>query len=328
MPRTLRRTGPDLRATVLVVTAVTVAACILAGCASAPPSSATTPAAYPAGTSSHALEWGGIQRTFLLHRPTSVKPGTALPLVVVLHGGFGSGAQAERSYGWDAEADRNHFVVAYPDGVRRAWNAGGGCCGQAAAGHVDDVGFLTSMVTRIEQAVPVDPTRVFATGISNGGIMAYRLACTTTVFAAIGPDSATMLGACPHPAPLSIVHIHGTADSRIPYGGGTGTGVAHVDGPAVPAVNTFWLTVDRCARPATSTSAAVTTSIATCPGGRSVELVTIAGAGHQWPGSADHPLGQLVLGTDAPSDALDATAVIWAFFAAHPAPGHPPPAVG
>ncbi len=325
MTRTLNRFDPSLRATVLIAT---IAVCILAACGSAAPSSATTAAAYPTGTSTHAMKWGGVQRTFFVHRPPSTPPGRTLPLVLVLHGGFGSGAQAEQSYGWDAEADRSLFVVAYPDGLHRAWNAGGDCCGQAAADHIDDVGFLTSMVSRIEKAVPIDPTRVFATGISNGGIMAYRLACTTKMFAAIGPDSATMLGACPHPAPVSVVHIHGTADSRIPYYGGTGTGVAHINSPAVPNVTAFWRTVDRCAHPAASTSGVVTTSMATCPNGRSVELITIAGAGHQWPRSADHPLRQLILGTDAPSNALDATAVIWAFFAAHPAPSDPPPAFG
>jgi Esterase PHB depolymerase len=142
------------------------------------------------------------------------------------------GQQAQKSYGWDAEADRGHFVVAYPDGLDRAWNTGG-CCGTPGRANADDIGFITAMVSAIERELPVDANRVYATGISNGGIMAYTLACHTTIFAAIGPDSATELGGCPAPAPLSVIHIHGTADKNIPYQGGEGDGVAHIDGPPV-----------------------------------------------------------------------------------------------
>ncbi len=278
--------------------------------------SAPAPHAVPVGSSTQTLTVDGITRTFHLYRPEGLP--SAAPLVVMLHGGFGSGAQAERSYGWDAQADQDHFLVAYPDGLHRAWNAGGGCCGTPAADHVDDVVFLSSMVTTIEEEVPVDPHRVFATGISNGGMMAYRLACDTTLFAAIGPDSATLMGPCPHPAPVSVIHIHGTADHNIPYGGGPGDGPGHVDGPSVPSLNATWRGVDSCAPPTTATQGVVTTSVAACPDGRSVELVTIAGAGHQWPGSPSRPVIQKVLGLDPPSTALDATPVIWQFFAAHP----------
>ena len=204
----------------------------------------------------------------------------------MLHGGFGSAAQAERSYGWDAEADRGHFLVVYPDGLNRAWNAGGGCCGTPGSSGVDDVGFVESAVAAVRRDVAVDARRIYVTGISNGGMMAYRLACDSTLFAAIGPDSATQLGTCPHPAAVSVIHIHGSADHNIPYGGGQGDGYAHIDGPAVPALVASWRAVDSCAAPTAVTEGVVTTSTATCPGGRSVELVTIRGAGHQWPGFA------------------------------------------
>jgi hypothetical protein len=94
----------------------------------------------------------------------------------MLHGGFGSARQAQKSYGWDAEADRGQFVVAYPDGLGRAWNTGGGCCGTPGRTNADDIGFITAMVSAIERQLPVDANRVYATGISNGGIMAYTLA--------------------------------------------------------------------------------------------------------------------------------------------------------
>lgn len=276
------------------------------------------PAAVAVGSTSHTIESGGRQRNYRLYRPAAL--ADPAPLVVMLHGGFGSAAQAESYYGWDAEADSGHFLVLYPDGVARAWNVGGGCCGKPAASGIDDVAFVSAAVAAVRAQFPVDPARIYATGISNGGLLAYRLACGTKLFAAIGPDSATLLGPCSAPAPISVIHIHGTADHNIPYNGGRGEGFAHIDGPAVPALIATWRVTDRCAPPTSTVSGVVTTSLATCPDGRSVELITIAGAGHQWPGSPPKPLVQRLLGTDPPSAALNATDVIWHFFAAHPAP--------
>ena len=275
-------------------------------------------AAIPAGSTGYSISVGGLTRTYHVYRPAGLT-GPA-PLVVFLHGGFGSGEQAEPYYGWDAEAQAHGFLVAYPDGYVKAWNVGGGCCGRPAQKDVDDVAFITAMVAQIERAVPVDPRRVYATGISNGGMMAYHLACTTSLFAAIGPDSATELGGCPEPRRLSVIHVHGTADHNIPYAGGPGDGYAKIDGPSVPSVVAGWEGIDGCATPSSTVAGAVTTQTAACPDGRAVELITIAGAGHQWPGSPDRPVIQKVLGLDTPSTALDATAVIWAFFAAHPEP--------
>ena len=301
----------------------TLAVCVLGAVTACGPrdpagigASPAAAAAIPAGQSTQTVDVHGAVRTYHLYRPAGLPARS--PLVVMLHGGFGSGLQAERSYGWDQEADRAHFLVAYPDGLNQAWNAGGGCCGQPAANGVNDVAFITAMVTVIGRRLPLDPRRLYATGISNGGIMAYRLACDTHVFAAIGPDSATLLGPCADPGPVSVIHIHGTADHNIPYDGGPGDGVARIDGPPVPSVVAGWRRVDGCAAPVVTVRAPVTTSVATCPGQRAVELVTINGAGHQWPGAPGRPLIERILGTDPPSTALNATAVIWQFFARHP----------
>jgi len=308
------------RGLAVVAAAVIVLAALLAGCGplrheagQASPSAGPTP--FPAGSSSHTISVGGVTRSFIVYRPPALPAGAAL--VVMMHGGYGSASQAEKYYHWDAEADAGHFLVAYPDGLDRAWNAGGGCCGIPGRTGVNDIGFIVAMVSAIEHALPVSAGRVYATGISNGGIMAYDLACHTTIFAAIGPDSATELGGCPVPAPTSVIAIHGTADKNIPYNGGEGDGTAHIDGPSVPAVNASWRRTDHCAAPAATTKGVVTTSVAQCPGGRSVELITIAGAGHQWPGSVPDPLAQRLLHTDPPSTALNATQVIWQFFATH-----------
>jgi polyhydroxybutyrate depolymerase len=254
----------------------------------------------PVGTSTRTVAMHGLERTVRVHRPERLPDPAAL--VVVLHGGFGSAAQAEGAYGWDALADQEGFVVAYPEGVARAWDAGGGCCGPPGRRGIDDVAFVMAAVDSIGAAIPIDATRTFVTGISNGGMLAYRLACDTTTFAAIGPVAATQLGSCDAPGPVSVIHVHGSADPRIPMDGSQGTGIAQIDGPPIADLIASWRTVDRCAPAAGTTTGVVTTELATCPAGRAVELVTVAGGGHQWP----------------KGHTLDATQVIWAFFVAHP----------
>ncbi|AGZ46200.1 polyhydroxybutyrate depolymerase [Actinoplanes friuliensis DSM 7358] len=301
---------------------VAVVLLALSGCTRNAPQPAPSPsAALPVGKSSAKLAVDGRDRTYLLYRPASARANA--PLVIVLHGAVGTGRQAEESYGWDAEADKGGFVVAYPDGVNRTWNASKDCCGVAARDDVDDVGFITQLAG----AVPaVDPQRVYVTGISNGALLAYRLACETKIFAAIGPVAGTMINSCDSPSPISIIHIHGKDDPTIPYAGGPGRRSndgkgrlpARIDGPAVPDLIAEWRRIDSCAAPTEKTAGAVTTSIATCPDGRAVELISVAGAGHQWPGSRPAPIAQKLLKLDPPSDAVAATPVIWTFFAAHP----------
>ncbi len=296
-----------------------------AGCAARPSTTTGQPASptagvIPVGSSAATLTSGGRTRTYRVYRPASLSAGSPAPLVVFLHGGFGDGAQAEGAYGWDAAADAGRFVVVYPDGISKAWN-GGTCCGVPQQQGIDDVGFIRDLVATVEAALPIDPVRVFATGISNGGIMAYRLACETDLFATIGPDSATQLVPCSGASPTSVIAIHGLADTRVPFAGGMGSGVGHVDGPAVSTVIDGWRATDGCGDPASTTAGVVTTTVASCPRGRAVELITVAGAGHQWPGGKRmDPLVATVLGLDQPSTDLDGTAVIWAFFAAHPMP--------
>jgi polyhydroxybutyrate depolymerase len=257
-------------------------------------STGSADAGFSDGTSVHTMAFGGLDRSYRVYKPAGL-PASA-PLVVMLHGGFGDGAQAERAYGWDQLADSAKFVVAYPDGVGRAWNVHG-CCGRPARDGIDDVGFITAMVTAVSGAVGIDPSRVYATGISNGGVMSYTLACNSGLFAAIGPDSATQLDACTSPRPTSVMHIHGTADRLIRYDGGPGAGVAHIDGPSVPDLNAFWRNVDGCGPPNVTTNGAVTTSAAACADNRAVSLVTVDGGGHAWPPFA--------------------TQTLWEFFAAH-----------
>jgi polyhydroxybutyrate depolymerase len=255
------------------------------------------PTTFVEGSSVHTLSVGGHDRSYRLYKPKGAPASTAL--VIVLHGGFGTGDYAERNYGWDQLADSQKFVVAYPNGLNRAWNVNGaGCCGKPAKAGIDDVGFITAAVADIEHNVGINASHVYATGMSNGGMMDYTLACDTTLFAAIGPVSGTQLDPCRSPHPVSVMHIHGTADPLIPYGGGPGHGFVHIDGPPIQSTNAFWRNVDHCATPVVTTSGPVTTSTAGCPDNRSVVLITIDGGEHHWPDFA--------------------TEKLWQFFAAHP----------
>lgn len=270
----------------------------------------------PVGQSTQSISSGGANRTFHLYRPQGL--GEAVPVVVMLHGGFGNGAQAERSYHWDAEADDGHFLVAYPDGLNRAWNAGT-CCGEPGHLNTDDVGFISAMVGAIEREIPVDRARIYVTGMSNGAMMALRLGCQSDTFAAIAPVAGTLLTDCSAARPASVLQIHGTADDRVPYDGGPGkafaiNGSPRVDGPSVESVNSTWRAIDGCGAPSSTTAGDVTTRTAGCADGRTVQLISVAGAGHQWPGGEPSPLAEKVAGIPAPSAALDATDTIWQFF--------------
>ncbi|MEI2730796.1 MAG: PHB depolymerase family esterase [Dermatophilaceae bacterium] len=341
--RPRRTRGVALRGAVALVVGV-LAGCVTDPTPVPPVSSSTIPApttsssSLPVGASEHAVTIDGRIRMYRAYRPPDVLE--PVPLVVMLHGGLGNARAAEAAYGWDVLAQTQGFIVLYPDAVANAWNAGGGCCGLAPGQGVDDVGFVKRAIDEVRQSAPIDPKRIYVTGMSNGGMMAYRMACESDLFAAIGPVAATLLGDCTNPAPTSVIHIHGTDDTTIPYAGGVDTGVAHVDGPAVPALIARWRTTDRCGGEVISTAGLVTRSLARCPSGRDVLLVTVEGGGHAWPGVArSGPLDSHPSATTTPApaptptptpdgaapsphasqsgDALNATWEIWAFFKAH-----------
>jgi polyhydroxybutyrate depolymerase len=253
------------------------------------------PTGFVSGTSIHTINVGGRDRSYRLHKPAGLP--VSAPLVVMLHAVTGSAEQAETSYGWDELAESGRFVVAYPDGVGRAWNVnGGGCCGRPQREGIDDVAFIVAAVADIVRNVSVSASRIYATGMSNGGIMSYTLACNAGIFAAIGSVAGTQLDACRAPHPASVMEIHGTRDKLVRYGGGQGSNI--INGPSAPDVNAFWRNVNQCGAPSASTDGEVTTSTAGCPDNRGVVLITIDGGGHEWPDFA--------------------TRALWQFFAAHP----------
>ncbi|MDE2482091.1 MAG: polyhydroxybutyrate depolymerase [bacterium] len=267
------------------------------------------------------LTIGGLDRSYRVFRPANLARDRAVPLVVMLHGGFGSAEQAEKDYGWDAAATRHGFVVVYPNGERRAWNAGT-CCGTPQRDGVDDVAFISTVIRTVEAHEHIDPSRIAVTGMSNGAMMAYRMACEANVpLHAIGSVAGTMLVPCAHPQRLSVVEIHGLADRNVPFAGGTGEGPGHVVTPPIPGVLARWMRSDACAPAAQSQSGVVRREYASCADGTSVEMITVANAGHQWPGSHKPPgraalLARLfgIHGLDAPSTAFDATELLYRFF--------------
>ena len=270
------------------------------------------------GATSHSIEHGGLMRTYRLYVPKSL-PAGPVPLVVLLHGGFGTGPGAARQGRWDEAARRERFVTVAPDGISRAWNAGG-CCGPPMRRGIDDVGFVLAVLDDVARQVIIDQNRVYATGISNGGMMTYRLACEASDrFAAMAPVSSTlMLTGCAPARPLSLLHVHGLADRNVPFDGGAPTKSFQRNPPDYPPVRdgiAVFTAKDGCsAKPAVTHDGKVTTERwRGCDAGTAVELITISDGGHSWPGG--RRMAKILY---PPSDALDATAVIWKFFAAHP----------
>jgi polyhydroxybutyrate depolymerase len=186
--------------------------------------------------------------------------------------------------------------------------------------QVDDVGFVLAVLDDVARSVDIDPKRVFASGLSNGGMMTYRLGCDASArFAAIAPVGATVItDPCRPKKPVSLLHVHGLADGNVPFDGGDPTKHLQPNPPTYPpvraGVDTF-VRADRCRPKPRVTKAGVVTTDRWrgCTSGTAVELITIADGGHSWPGG--ERMAQIL---DPPSDALDATTTIWRFFAAHP----------
>lgn len=129
-------------------------------------------APFALASDSHTTNVNGVTRHYLLHVPPNMSR-TAAPLVIALHGGGGNGRSMERYSRFDEVVDREKFLVAYPDGLDRGWNDGRGEIRHSA----DDVAFIAAVIDDVARVANVDAKRVYATGISNGGMMSNRIAC-------------------------------------------------------------------------------------------------------------------------------------------------------
>src|SRR6185503_1610572 len=180
-----------------------------------------------AGNHQLTLEHGGLTRKYNLHIPASLGADTAAPLVLNFHGYTSNAQQEEIFSAMTPKADKEGFVVAYPEGTgtMQSWNAGV-CCGTAISDKVDDVGFARALIDEIATKVCVDRKRVYSTGMSNGGYLSHRLGCDAAdVFAAVAPVS-SVLGipeeSCKPARPIPIITFNGTADGLVSYVGPPG----------------------------------------------------------------------------------------------------------
>lgn len=284
-----------------------------------------------AGTHRQTLVHGGIQRQYLVHLPAGHDASQPTPLVLALHGGGGHAAQMadDDRYGLVKKADEAGFIVVFPNGYSKlpggrfaTWNAGG-CCGDARDRQIDDVGFLRAVVAAVKAQVPVDASRVFAVGMSNGGMMSHRLACDAPdLFRAVASVAGTdATAACQPSQPISVLHIHARDDRHVLFDGGAGPDAFRdrskvMDFVSVPDTVARWAQRAACQptpRRTLERPGAYCDAYAACAGGVAVQWCVTEAGGHSWPGAAAVRRGKA-----GASTALDANAVIWAFFSASP----------
>ncbi len=264
---------------------------------------------------------GDLDRTYRLYIPKNL-PDSA-PLVFAFHGGGSDGAGMERLTKFDLLADREGFIVAYPNGIDKHWNDG------RNMSQADDVAFVSAMIDAIGRIHTVDPKRVYATGMSNGGIFSHYLALKLSDrIAAIAPTAGGIAeGAStsfPPKTPVSVFMINGVADPLVPYHGGA---VARINGHVIAtrAAADLWIKADACQTVPAKGSLKKQNLADGCTvrwskwtngqTGNEVLLYTIDGGGHTWPGGAQY-LPKAIVGRVC--EDFDATEVIWDFFKDHP----------
>ncbi len=261
----------------------------------------------------------GQRRHFLVHIPEDYSGQKGLPLVIALHGGGGNPKAMAKLTGFSLLADEEGFVVVYPQAVNRHWNDGRGVKRfRSHREEIDDVGFISALIDTMVTRLAVDPERIYATGISNGGMMSLRLGCElSSRLAAIAAVAASMpekLAKKVVPqAPLSVLLINGTQDPIVPYEGG-GVGLFAKRGRVLPVEKTveFWVLFNRCKENPSDTLVADKVRRTVFAGGAEgteVVLYTIADGGHIWPGGArrHHRFGSYF-------GEINATRLIWDFF--------------
>ncbi len=317
----------------------------VAACGGAPAGGGEAPRFSGPGDFDLSLQVGSKTRTLLVHLPPAFLERGPLPVLLAFHGGGGSARGFQKYAGLDAVADREGFVVVYPDGTGPlgrwllTWNAGG-CCGRAQKDRIDDVGFVFRLLADLARDLPLDHTRVYATGHSNGGMMAYRLAAEAAErIAAIAPVAGSMQVASFAPSrPVPVLHIHSVDDPRALYGGGLGPPFpltrTRVEHTAVETELARWESLAGCAaEPSVSEQrrapegrsdaghTATLLDFAPCTRGADVRLWKLTGAGHAWPG-APAILPERLMGPE--THVIDAAEEVWRFVRGSSRPDAPP----
>lgn len=253
------------------------------------------------------LEHEGLTRSFDVAVPERATASTSTPLPVVFnfHGRHQSAAQQRWLTGLDGAGNARGAVVVTPHGIDRTWSAGL-CCGSAMEQDVDDVGFTAAMIDALAAHLCIDLARVTATGLSNGGFMVHHLACRLSdriaaVAAVAGPNGTPQ---CTPVRPVPVLHIHGTADTIVPFDGFAGFA-------SVPGTIDGWRARNRCESETTTTYAQGPVRCSASVGcAADVELCVVTGGGHQWPG------GFTIPGLGMNTDDIDASEAILDFLLA------------
>lgn len=263
---------------------------------------AARPEAAPAAaTRTVSFVSGGIHREYLVHEPAK-SPRAPRAAILIFHGGGGTPHQMQVATGFDGLSDRYGFVAVYPTGVERSWNDGRGADTKAGVRGVDDVAFVSALIDKLVAENNVDRNRVYATGLSNGGMFTHRLGCAlSSKIAGIAPVAGSMpvgaMAACATAKAMPVLTIHGTADQIVPYEGGVVRSTSGRNGGAgtspvlsVELTQQFWRTRNACLGPVLRGNAAqpiaagaVTSETAVCPNGNAVQLYAVIGGRHVWP---------------------------------------------
>lgn len=271
----------------------------------------------------HKLRHDGRTRTYEVHLPPKYDGKTPLPVVLNLHGGGGNATVQRRQSRMDATADQNGFIVVYPEGTSGlgrlyTWNAGI-CCSYAKNQNVDDVGFIAAILDELPKQYVVDSSRVYATGMSNGAMMCYRLACELSDrITAICGVASTMGVDGPRPKrPVPVMQIHGLKDPNALFAGGIGpNAISRVQHRSVRDVIRWWCEVNHCdLKPAeVSRTTDYEMERYAPPAGQDgapVVLYMLFEGGHTWPGGVDVTPR---LGTGKLIASFSADQTMWDFF--------------
>jgi polyhydroxybutyrate depolymerase len=267
------------------------------------------------GVSENTLLSGGLERFYITYVPSGYNPSEPVPLVITIHG-FADSAARQREYsGWDEIAERETFISVHPQGTRfpRRWHAYQDDVSFMERGTIDDVQFFRDLLDQLNEGYCIDPARVYVNGLSNGGGMTYRLACDLSdQFAAAGIVAGAIpaVDTCDPTRSLPLIAFHGTDDPIVPY-----EGTNQLAGAEAWVAN--WAERGGCdPTPAESATEEdiVVWQYSGCDDDAEVILYTVEGGGHSWPGSS--PLPAFLV--DSTTQSIDATELIWDFFAAHP----------
>ena len=264
----------------------------------------------------------GRNRFYKTHLPTGFAHHKKYPVVFVFHGGLGNPSITEKQTGFSIKADKEGFIVVYPYGTGSfdknllTWNTWD-CCGYADKKNINDVDFIIEVLKEIKEKYNVDDKRIYATGLSNGGMMCYLLACELPeYFAAIAPVAASMFDAisCNPKSELSLIIFNSVDDQHIPYNGGVGEkSLVEVEKLPVEKVVDLWVNRFNCFLMNKSESSAYHKTSYKNNNGIEIVLYKMLSGGHSWPGGE-----KIRRFADTPVKTVSATDLIWEFFKNNP----------